>query len=96
MGMRTARVGASRARGRGQAAGRPDDVIRRVAGVLFLPLLLAAALVSAGAVRAQEDPFIREQQRLQERERALREQLERTPDVRLPAGDAPADAAATP
>ena len=54
--------------------------------MLFLPWLLVV-VIPADVVWAQQTPFIREQQRLQERERALREQLEQTPDVRLPTGE---------
>jgi hemolysin activation/secretion protein len=53
--------------------------------LLSFPFLIAPA---AAASTPNEPRAAQELQRQQERERVLRQQLERRPDVRLPAGDA--------
>jgi hemolysin activation/secretion protein len=73
-----------------------SEAVRRKArkyavfGWLSLYLLFPMASPSVLAASAQEDVAAQEIQRQQERERALREQLERRPDVRLPMGETPA------
>jgi hemolysin activation/secretion protein len=69
---------------RQRRTGRTGRLLRLLISLLF-PCLAASAVAAT-----PEEAAVQEIQRQQERERALREQLERRPDVRLPAGEAPA------